>query len=379
MVNSPAMEPFTELVRVIRPPKKIKRSEYMGYFEGAVPVVDQGEGLVGGYTDDTDALVRESDPVVVFGDHTCRFKYIDFPFSAGADGTQIFKGVEGVRTRYLYYACLVIGVDLYGYQRHFKHLKASLIPLHEESTQLKIVQTLSAYDDLIENNKRRIGILEEIARRLYEEWFVHFRFPGHEEARFKESELGRIPEGWDVTSVKPLIRRLKNGTIYKQKDVEESGSTIVIDQSRSEYLGFHSNEPDHQASDKKPIIIFGDHTCKMQIMVTPFSLGPNTIAFTGKTEHSLYYIFSLVKGLIKTQEYKRHWSDFMDKTIVAAPVGLSLQYAETVEPMFGHIEVLRRKIRNLRAQRDLLLPKLVSGQIDVSDIPIPNDKQVDAE
>lgn len=207
---------------------------------------------------------------------------------------------------------------------------------------------------------------------------MHFRFPRHQEVEFKESELGMIPEGWEVTTVKPLINRLKNGSVYKQKDVEESGLTIVIDQSRAEYLGFHSNKPDHEASNKNPIIIFGDHTCKMQIMVTPFSLGPNTIAFTGKTEHSLYYIFALVRGLIKTQEYKRHWSDFMGKTIVAAPIEISLKYGELVEPMFRQIELLRRKIWNLRAQRDLLLPKLVSGEIDVSDFPMPDDKEIEA-
>ena len=254
------------------------------------------------------------------------------------------------------------------------------IPLKLPSVekQSKIIRVLSTYDDLIENNSRRIEILEQMARRLYEEWFVHFRFPRHQEVEFKESELGMIPEGWEVTTVKPLINRLKNGSVYKQKDVEESGLTIVIDQSRAEYLGFHSNKPDHEASNKNPIIIFGDHTCKMQIMVTPFSLGPNTIAFTGKTEHSLYYIFALVRGLIKTQEYKRHWSDFMGKTIVAAPIEISLKYGELVEPMFRQIELLRRKIWNLRAQRDLLLPKLVSGEIDVSDFPMPDDKEIEA-
>lgn len=258
-------------------------------------------------------------------------------------------------------------------------LRQHKVKFHKNlDTQAHVVYVLSSYDDLIENNTRRIQILEEMVRRLYEEWFVHFRYPRYEEVSFKDSELGKIPEGWNVTAVKPLINRLKNGTVYKQKDVEASGSTIVIDQSRSEYLGFHSNEPDHEANDKSPIVIFGDHTCKMQIMVNPFSLGPNTIAFTGKTQHSLYYIFSLVKGLINTHEYKRHWSDFMGKKIVAAPVELSDKYAETVGPMFHQIELMRRKIWNLRAQRDLLLPKLVSGEIDVSDIPMPDDKEVEA-
>ena len=66
--------------------------------------------------------------------------------------------------------------------------------------QRRIASILSAYDDLIENNTRRIAILEEMARRIYEEWFVRFRFPGHEGVRMVESELGLVPEGWELTS-----------------------------------------------------------------------------------------------------------------------------------------------------------------------------------
>ena len=68
-------------------------------------------------------------------------------------------------------------------------------------TQRKIAAILSAYDDLIENNLRRIKILEEMAQNLYREWFVKFRFPGHQHARFIDSPLGRIPEGWEVANL----------------------------------------------------------------------------------------------------------------------------------------------------------------------------------
>src|SRR6185437_7842413 len=67
--------------------------------------------------------------------------------------------------------------------------------------QRRIASTLSAYDDLIENNTRRIAILEEMARRIYQEWFVRFRFPGHEHVRTAHSELGPVPEGWRVQSL----------------------------------------------------------------------------------------------------------------------------------------------------------------------------------
>lgn len=112
--------------------------------------------------------------------------------------------------RFLYYIFLNRGqeggFDQYCTGATIKHLPRQNLAKVEVAvppleTQQAIASILSTYDDLIENNTRRIDILEEMARRLYEEWFVHFRFPGHEEVSFKESELGRIPEGWEV---KPL-------------------------------------------------------------------------------------------------------------------------------------------------------------------------------
>ena len=75
--------------------------------------------------------------------------------------------------------------------------------------QRKIAAILSAYDDLIENNLRRIKILEEMAQNLYREWFVKFRFPGHQHARFIDSPLGRIPEGWEVKKVGNILKKVK--------------------------------------------------------------------------------------------------------------------------------------------------------------------------
>lgn len=244
-----------------------------------------------------------------------------------------------------------------------KDMEIELPPL---PTQKHIAAILSAYDDLIENNTRRIAIVEGMARRLYEEWFVHFRFPGHEEAEFEVEGDQQLPRGWNAKEVKELVKRQKNGVVYKQVDVATTGEAIVIDQSRAEYLGFHDNIADHDASAVSPFIIFGDHTCKMQIVVTPFSLGPNTIAFTSATGVPLYYLYALIQGSVTTREYKRHWGDLMKKKVVVANNELAGRYNETVMPMFSFIETIRRANRNLRAQRDLLLPKLVSGDIDVT-------------
>ncbi|MBU3968445.1 MAG: restriction endonuclease subunit S [Euryarchaeota archaeon] len=95
--------------------------------------------------------------------------------------------------------------------KDFKRCEIALPPL---PTQHKIAAILSAYDDLIENNTRRIKILEEMAQALYREWFVKFRFPGHEKVRMVGSELGMVPEGWEITQLNNFII-LSNGKSIK--------------------------------------------------------------------------------------------------------------------------------------------------------------------
>ena len=248
----------------------------------------------------------------------------------------------------------------------FSAIEVLMPPLTEQG---RIASILSAYDDLIENNTRRIAILEEMARRIYEEWFVRFRFPGHENVRLVESETP-VPNGWQVRDVKDLVRRLPIGKVYKEANVRIQGQTPVVDQSTSEMLGFHDDEPAHQASAASPVVIFGDHTCKMQLMVTPFSLGPNTVPFIAN-ELPVHYVYALVRGLVTTREYKRHWSDLMKKSVLVAPREVAMMFTNAVGPMAELTEVLRRRNRNLGATRDLLLPKLISGELDVSTLPEP--------
>ena len=100
------------------------------------------------------------------------------------------------------------------------------VPLADLSTQRRIAYILSAYDDLIENNTRRIAILEEMARRIYEEWFVRFRFPGHEQLKMVESELGLIPEGWSTCRLDDVLVLQRGFDLPRQ--VRTEGSFPII-------------------------------------------------------------------------------------------------------------------------------------------------------
>lgn len=247
----------------------------------------------------------------------------------------------------------------------FSEVEVSVPPL---PTQRRIASILSAYDDLIENNTRRIAVLEEIARRVYVEWFVHFRFPGHEQVKMVESELGGIPQGWTAESVASVVQRLPAGQTYKKDRVFDQGHVMVVDQSTTDYLGFHDSDVDHPASVDEPRMIFGDHTCKLKLMLQPFSVGPNTIPFIGAKGLDSIYVFQLVRGLVETREYKRHWSDFSDKKVIVCTVELAARYGNSVRSLLNLALVLGNKNRNLRSTRDLLLPKLISGELEVSEI-----------
>ncbi|WP_168190972.1 restriction endonuclease subunit S [Pseudomonas sp. PIC25] len=131
-------------------------------------------------------------------------------FSAGDfwphDTTLWVKEFHGNDPLFCYYFLKTMGFERYDVGAsnptlNRNHIHGLLVRVPEIGTQRRIASILSAYDDLIENNTRRIEILEEMARRLYEEWFVQFRFPGYEGVEFKESELGLIPEGWRLTTV----------------------------------------------------------------------------------------------------------------------------------------------------------------------------------
>ena len=242
------------------------------------------------------------------------------------------------------------------------------VPFPPQHVQKRIAEILSAYDNLIENNQRRIDILEEIIRLLYREWFVYFRYPGHKSVPLVDSPLGSIPKGWEVKSVGELLQRLPTGNKYTQENTDQEGAVPVIDQSEKEILGFHNNEADHKASMQHPIIIFGDHTCKMKIMIKPFSVGPNTIAFTGVNlpESFLYF---LIRSLIQTQEYKRHWNELIGKKVVVSKMELSKKFSDFVAPLLEQATIFQYQVSNLSKTRDLLLPRLLSGQI-------PLDKKV---
>ena len=229
--------------------------------------------------------------------------------------------------------------------------------------QKKISSILTTYDNLIENNNKRIKLLEQMAENLYKEWFVRFRFPGYEDVEFENG----IPKGWEVKKIKNCVKRLPFNRLYKRNELESEGKVIVIDQSSAEFLGYHNDEPSHCASIDKPVLLFGDHSCKFVLMIREFSLGENVVPFISENENKLndYYLFYAVHKIIVTEEYKRHWGRFTGMKILVPDYELQIVFADFIKPIIQEQNNLWNEIQLLIKQRDMLLPRLMSGKLEV--------------
>ena len=229
--------------------------------------------------------------------------------------------------------------------------------------QQKIASILSAYDRLIENNTRRIRLLEQMAENLYKEWFVRFRFPEHE----KVEMVNGLPKGWKVEKIKECVKRLPFGRTYKAKELSQDGEVIVIDQSTSDFLGFHNNTPDHHATFNSPIILFGDHSCKFCLMTRNSSLGENIIPFISKDTKQIdnYYLYFATHKLIVTEEYKRHWGRLSSMKILIPTIDIQQKFNKLIIKNEKMKKLLFIQNQLLTRQRDLLLPRLMSGKLEV--------------
>lgn len=136
--------PFDSLCKPLTPAVKIKRQEYLE--EGAYPVVSQEAELISGYWNDPSAVMGVDGPVVVFGDHTCCLKFVDFDFVVGADGTKVLQPFKGVAAKFLYYGLRSQPIQQTGYARHYKLLREVSLPDLSIQEQRRITEHLDAMD-----------------------------------------------------------------------------------------------------------------------------------------------------------------------------------------------------------------------------------------
>ena len=238
--------------------------------------------------------------------------------------------------------------------RDIRRLDIGLLPGLD--TQRTLGQILATYDDLIENNRRRIALLKEAARLLYREWFVHFRFPGYEHVKI----IDGLPEGWEQRTV-GQIAELKYGKALK-KENRIDGSFPVY--GSSGIVGCHQ-----AALAEGPAIVVGRKGNVGSIYWCPVNFWPiDTVYFIPKEQSDFWVYLALpsagfqntdagVPGLNRDFAYSRK---------LASPPGrLRRVFNEAVEPMFAQLTTLEDYNQTLAQGRNLLLPRLMNGEIAV--------------
>lgn len=182
-----------------RSASKLQTQDYRSV--GAYPIIDQGQGVIAGWTDDDRGLIAAHLPVVVFGDHTRTFKYVDFPFVRGADGTQILKPKSGLDPLYFYYACRAIDLPSRGYNRHFQALREKEIAIPPADEQRDIAQALSVVDSAAILQSDQIQSLTAAKRAAMHDLFTR----GLLGERQKQTDMGRpAPESWKELPISAL-------------------------------------------------------------------------------------------------------------------------------------------------------------------------------
>ena len=245
------------------------------------------------------------------------------------------------------------------------------IPIYSPETvdeQKKIAAVLSAYDELIENNRRRIALLEKLAEEIYREWFVRLRFPGHEKVKLVKG----VPEGWEPVLIGDLLRRVSPGKKYEQKSACETGRIPILDQGQTGIIGYHDDEPGVEASLAQPIVVFANHTCFQRLIFFPFSAIQNVLPFLPSDElkPNIYWLHMATNGVVKLSDYKGHWPAFVSTRIYFPGSALTDQFGEIAAPLFKQKLHLEKANSALTQTRDLLLPRLISGKLSVEHLDI---------
>ena len=343
---------------------------------GKTAVISQDQEFIIGYTDLVDEKLT-SGPFTVFGDHTEIFKYIDFPFAQGADGIKIIKADDKtIDSKYLFYSLKNCYYPTGFYQRHFKLLKKTYVPELDIIHQKQIATVLGNYDQLIENNNKRIQLLESMTEELYKEWFIRFRFPGYRSVDtkkqsakgwcFGDREDGQfIPVDWNFSELTETaeFKRGKNITSSEMVDGE-----VPVIAAGLEPSGYHndSNVKGYNLTISASGANAGFLAYHLEdIWAADCSYYQN--------DDNIWFVYNALKFLqpvisnMQVGSAQPHvYAKNINRISTIKPSNEWVQkYEEKVNPIYEEIKNIKEKNVLLTKQRDALLPRLMSGKLSV--------------
>ena len=256
------------------------------------------------------------------------------------------------------------------------------IPIAPLSIQKRIADILSTYDELIENSQRRIQILEQMARNLYHEWLVNFRFPGHAKTPMVDSPLGEIPKGWEVKILSDIAEEMRR-TVPKG-ELDEPQSYVGLEHIPRRALALDNWETVCELGSNKFLfrngeVLFGKiRPYFHKVSVAPFDgiCSADTIVLRSyRKEHN-----ALMIAVVASDDFVAHatatsngskmpranWSVLENYRVAIPEEKLLGQFSELFSNTLAEQQSLVFRIQNLRKTRDLLLPRLLSGQLTIT-------------
>lgn len=258
------------------------------------------------------------------------------------------------------------------------------LPLPPLPIQRRIAGILSAYDELIENSQRRIKILETMARALHREWFVHFCFPGHESVPLVPSPLGKIPEGWEVKKLGEIAEEMRRNV--PKGSLEEPAPFVGLEHIPRRSLALDAWESTTELGSnklefKKGEVLFGKiRPYFHKVSVAPFDglCSADTIVIRARRQEH----YALVVGCVSSDDFvalatatsngskmpRANWTVLAEHLIAIPPSTVAQMFSAVIEPAIAQMQTLIFQTQILRRTRDLLLPRLLSGQIDMEAI-----------
>jgi type I restriction enzyme S subunit len=339
-------------------------------------VVFTSKGTVGRF-----ALVRPGTPQFVYSPQLCYWRVTD---ERVLDSRYLFAWMHS--REFLRQVHQVKGLtDMADYVSlsDQRRMKITVPPLE---TQRKIAAILSSYDDLIENNTRRIAILEEMARNVYREWFVNYRFPGHEDVQMVDSSMGLIPAGWSIRTLGEIARENRNGV--NPAHVAPNTPYVGLEHlpRRSLALGDWGNASDVQSTKLRfepGDILFGKiRPYFHKVSVAPVAGVCSSDTIVIKAKDPIWY--ALVLACVSSDDFISHavqtsngtkmpranWDVLLKYPVLIPDPKVLASFTALIESSVSQIQNFVLRNRNLRRTRDLLLPKLISGEVDVSDLHV---------
>lgn len=358
---------------------------------GKYPVVDQGKALIAGWTDAADGVISEPLPVVVFGDHSRTFKYIDFPFVRGADGTQVLKPRAGIDTRYFYFACRSLDLASRGYNRHFTLLKEQSIPLPGPAEQKLIARALAQVEEFVGQQERQLAVTRQLKRATAQQLFSR----GMGGGTLTESEIGPIPEGWAVEGIGERFD-VASGTTPSRSDPRywAAGTipwvkTAEVQYNVIESAGEHVTQA---AVDEGVARVFPRGTLllamygqgvtrgKVAVLGMPAACNQACAAMTPKDEvlsarylyHFLAWRYEEIRGRAHGGQQQNLNLDIVRAFPVAYPAGQGEQeeIVAVLDAVDERIRVLTGKQAAGRRLMDVLLRGLMSGAVRVEELDL---------